>query len=209
MTELTHSFEKLYGLNVERHIEKKNGLRYLTWSFAWAEFKKAYPDAVYEVQKFNGLPYVESSIGLMCYTSVTANGLTHEMWLPVLDTRNNAMKSQPYEVQTRKGKVKVEAATMFDVNKALMRCLVKNLAMFGLGLYIYAGEDLPEEEKAAQQQQANQQKQLNQIGQQLMSAYNAGQLEQVGTLLQQYPQIIHNFSEPWQQAFNQLLCEPA
>ena len=80
----------------------------------------------------------------MCYTKVTAGGITHEMWLPVMDNSNSAMKDEPYEVQTRNGKKTVQAFTMFDVNKTLMRCLVKNLAMFGLALYIYSGEDLPE-----------------------------------------------------------------
>ena len=81
----------------------------------------------------------------MVETQVTADGLTHEMWLPVMDGNNKAMKSHPYTVQTKYKEITVQAATMFDVNKAIMRCLTKNLAMFGLGLYIYAGEDLPEE----------------------------------------------------------------
>ena len=72
------------------------------------------------------------------------------MWLPVMDNKNKAMKLSPYNYQVwdsyKKQYVEksVAAATMFDVNKTIMRCLVKNLAMFGLGLYIYAGEDLPE-----------------------------------------------------------------
>ena len=66
------------------------------------------------------------------------------MWLPVMDGNNKAMKAEPYQVQTKYKTITVNAATMFDVNKAIMRCLTKNLAMFGLGLYIYAGEDLPE-----------------------------------------------------------------
>ena len=81
----------------------------------------------------------------MVFTSVTIEGLTHSMWLPVMDSSNKAMKSEGYTYDTKfKKDISVEPATMFDVNKAIMRCLVKNLAMFGLGLYIYAGEDLPE-----------------------------------------------------------------
>lgn len=141
-------FEELYSLNVNEKTEKKNGLTYLSWAWAWAEFKKAYPTAEYEVVKFNGLPYAyDEKTGYMVYTKVTADGVTHEMWLPVMDSANHSMKSERYEIQTKYKKVPVEPATMFDVNKTIMRCLTKNLAMFGLGLYIYAGEDLPEEEQ--------------------------------------------------------------
>lgn len=144
-------FESLAAINVNEHTEKKQGLTYLTWSWAWDEIKRRYPDASYTIWKNpNGLPYVYDELtGFMVYTSVTINGITHEMWLPVMDAANKAMKAQPYKYQTRSGEKTVEAATMFDINKTIMRCLVKNLAMFGLGLYIYAGEDLPngEEEK--------------------------------------------------------------
>lgn len=149
-------FEKLFAINVNDHTEKKRTgnveLTYLSWAYAWAEVKKLYPEAQYEIEKFNGLPYVYDPLtGYMVYTTVTIEGVTHEMWLPVMDGANKAMKSEPYEYVTGYGqyqKTKVcEAATMFDINKTIMRCLVKNLAMFGLGLYIYAGEDLPEGEQ--------------------------------------------------------------
>lgn len=141
------SFEKLYAINVNDKTENKNGLTYLSWAWAWAEFKKAHPTATYEVKKFeNGLPYAyDPNTGYMVYTSVTVDGLTHEMWLPVMDGNNQAMKALPYMVKTKYKEFPVKAATMFDINKTIMRCLTKNLAMFGLGLYIYAGEDLPEE----------------------------------------------------------------
>lgn len=144
-------FEDLVRLNVNDHTETKNDLTYLSWAWAWQKFKEKCPDATYEIKKFadkDGLmkPYIEDDVlGLMVFTSVTANGLTYEMWLPVMDNANRAMKKQSYSYQTRGGERTVEAATMFDVNKTIMRCLVKNIAMFGLGLYIYAGEDLPEE----------------------------------------------------------------
>lgn len=145
-------FENLNNANVNGHTEEKNGLTYLSWAWAWAEVKKAYPDANYTIEKFNGLPYVyDENTGYMVYTTVTIEGITHEMWLPVMDGANKAMKAQPYKYTTRYGEKTCEAATMFDVNKAIMRCLVKNLAMFGLGLYIYAGEDLPEVEQNANQ----------------------------------------------------------
>ncbi len=82
----------------------------------------------------------------MCHTTVTIEGETLEMWLPVMDGKNKSMKKTAYSYSTRYGDKTVEAATTFDINKTIMRCLVKNLAMFGLGIYIYAGEDLPEGE---------------------------------------------------------------
>jgi hypothetical protein len=144
------SFEKLLQLNVNDNVEKKNGLSYLSWSWAWQNFKKEYPTATYKVRTFeNGLPYIyDANTGYMVFTEVTVDDLTHEMWLPVMDGANKAMKSEPYTYKTKYAEKSVEAATMFDINKTIMRCLVKNLAMFGLGLYIYAGEDLPEEPPA-------------------------------------------------------------
>jgi len=147
-------FDVLFDTNVNGHTEKVENdygksLTYLSWVWAWSEVKKRYPDAQYEIEKFDGLPYVFDELtGYMVYTKVTIEGITHEMWLPVMDSKNKAMKATPYTYMTKKGEKTVEAATMFDVNKAIMRCLTKNLAMFGLGLYIYAGEDLPETEKA-------------------------------------------------------------
>ena len=147
--EIREKFQELYSLDVNKYVEKKQGLSYLTWSYAWAEFKKIYPDATYEVKKDeSGKCYFgDESIGYMVYTSVTAGGLTYEMWLPVMDNANKSMKLNAYTYSTRQGDKTVEAVSMFDINKAVMRCLVKNLAMFGLGLYIYAGEDLPEDIK--------------------------------------------------------------
>lgn len=142
-------FETLNAINVNGHTESKNGLTYLSWAWAWAEVKKVYPDAVYEIEKFNGIPYAYDPLtGYMVYTKVTIGDVTHEMWLPVMDGNNKAMKAEPYEIQTKYKTITVAPATMFDINKTIMRCLVKNLAMFGLGLYIYAGEDLPETEEA-------------------------------------------------------------
>ena len=139
---------KLLYLDCSDKIEKKNKLSYLSWSWAWSEILKNKPKATYEIKKFeNNLPYVyDEKTGYMVFTSVTIDVLTHEMWLPVMDGANKAMKAEPYKYKTKYGEKNVEAATMFDINKTIMRCLVKNLAMFGLGLHIYAGEDLPEEE---------------------------------------------------------------
>lgn len=146
-------FVALNDLNVNNNVEKKKAgnavLSYLSWPYAWAEVKKRYPDAQYKIWKDErGLPYVaDPETGIMVYTSVTIANVTHEMWLPVMDGANKAMKLASYTYSTRNGDRTVEAATMFDINKAIMRCLVKNLAMHGVGLYIYAGEDLPEAEK--------------------------------------------------------------
>ena len=141
------TFEEVLAINVNDKTEKKEGLTYLTWSWAWSEFKKIYPTAEYKIKKNeNGLPFFyDEKTGYIVFTEVTVDDLTHEMWLPVMDGKNKAMKATSYEYTTKSGEKRVEAATMFDINKTLMRCLVKNLAMFGLGLYIYAGEDLPEE----------------------------------------------------------------
>ena len=158
--ELTH-FNKLFSINCNEKTEKKsNGsveLTYLSWCYAWSETKKLYPNAQYEILKFgeNKLPYVyDEKTGYMVFTTVEIEGVKHEMWLPVMDSANKAMKDKSYTYKVKKWnpttksyeqvEKSVEAATMFDINKTIMRCLTKNLAMFGLGLYIYAGEDLPE-----------------------------------------------------------------
>lgn len=173
-------FEELYQLNVNDKTEKKDGLTYLSWSWAWAEFKKVYPDATYDIIKNEDFKcyFGDEEIGYMVYTSVFAGGVRHEMCLPVMDGANKSMKRKPYtyEVKNKNFKYatlnqndgkyydkygneqtefltkKVDAISMFDVNKTIMRCLTKNLAMFGLGLYIYAGEDLPENESVDQEQ---------------------------------------------------------
>lgn len=143
--ELT-AFEKLYERNVNEYTEKKNGLTYLSWIYAWKEFKKTYPNATYEITHWDGKPYLfDENLGYMVETTVSTGDEKHSMWLPVMNSTNKAQKHIAYEIKTASGKIiTVEPATMFDINTTIMRCLVKNIAMFGLGLYIYAGEDLPE-----------------------------------------------------------------
>ena len=144
-------FETLSAINVNDKVEQKNGLTYLSWAWAWAEVKKNYPSATYKVVKdeATNMPFVyDRDMGYMCSTEVTIKGETLEMWLPVMDGANKAMKLEAYEYTTRYGKKTCQGATMFDINKTIMRCLVKNLAMFGLGHYIYAGEDLPQDDKS-------------------------------------------------------------
>lgn len=138
-------FETLSAINVNDKTEKKEGLTYLSWAWAWAEFQKICPEATYQILKnTEGLPYFADESGAIVYTRVTVGNITHEMWLPVMDGKNKAMKKTPYTYTTKYGEKSVDAYTMFDINKTIMRCLTKNLAMFGLGIYIYAGEDLPE-----------------------------------------------------------------
>ena len=143
------NFEKLTALDVSAHIEKKTTktatLSYLSWAWAWDYFKKSYPDAKYEIKEWEGKPYLfDEKTGYMVETSITAGGETHMMWLPVMDGSNHAMTDKKYTITNKYGQVTtIQPANMFDINKAIMRCLVKNMAMFGLGLYIYAGEDLP------------------------------------------------------------------
>ena len=154
------TFEVLNAVNVNEKVEQKNDLNYLSWADAWAEVKKIYPDAHYEIWKDeNNLPYVfDEKTGYMVYTRVTIQGQAHDMWLPVMDSANKAMKDKPYtytitrweQGAKKKYERTVDACTMFDINKTIMRCLTKNLAMFGLGLYIYAKEDFPEGLKPAE-----------------------------------------------------------
>lgn len=150
-------FETLSQINVNGMVEKKqtggNTLTYLSWASAFQVAKENYPDLEYEIERNpeTGMPYwYDPLTGYMIFTKVTIGGQTHEMWLPVMDGTNHAMKAEPYEVQTKYKKFKVPAATMCDINKAIMRCLVKNLSIFGLGLYIYRGEDLPDNESQSQ-----------------------------------------------------------
>ena len=139
-------FDRLSSINVNNKTEKKKDLTYLSWSFAWAEVLKIYPNATYKILRYeNNLPYLyDENTGYMVFTEVTIECKTLEMWLPVMDGANKAMKNKSYTYSTKYGDKTCEAATMFDINKTIMRCLVKNIGMFGLGIYIYSGEDLPE-----------------------------------------------------------------
>lgn len=148
----------LLKLNVNEHTEEKNKLTYLSWAWAWTKAIEADSEAYYTVKMFDGKPYVyDENLGYMVFTEITMFGQTKEMQLPVMDGANKAMKATAYTYKVKEYKdgrftgnyvdKTVEPATMFDINTAIMRCMTKNLAMFGLGLYIYAGEDLPEGEQ--------------------------------------------------------------
>lgn len=130
-------FKELNDINVNDKTEVKNGLTYLSWAWAWGEIKKRHPDATYEIyENADGLFYHTDGMTCWVKTGVTVNGVEHIEYLPVMDFKN---KSIPRE-----------HVTSFDVNKAIQRSLTKACARHGLGLYIYAGEDLPETEKPAQ-----------------------------------------------------------
>jgi len=156
-------WEVLSAIDCNGKTEKRNGFTYLSWAWAWGITMKHYPDATHEVTKWNGKPYLfDEELGYMVETHVIIEGVTRGMYLPVMDSSNKAQKHIKYSYQVaewsngrKTGKMiekSVEPATMFDINTAIMRCLVKNLSLFGLGHYIYAGEDLPEEVKAQQEQ---------------------------------------------------------
>ena len=124
-------FIELNSIDVNDKVEKKNGLTYLSWAYAWGEVKKRYPDANYKVyEDFNGCIYFNDGRTAWVKTGVIINGIEHIEYLPIMDYKN---KSIP-----------LEQITSFDVNKTIQRSLTKAVARHGLGLYIYAGEDLPE-----------------------------------------------------------------
>ena len=130
-------FKTLNSVNVNDKTEKKNGMTYLSWAWAWGEVKKAYPSATYTIyENANGWNYHTDGRTCWVKTGVTIEGIEHIEYLPVMDYRNNS--------------IPLEKVTSFDVNKAIQRSLTKAAARHGLGLYIYAGEDLPEEEAEAQ-----------------------------------------------------------
>lgn len=131
-------FAALNAINVNDKAEKKNNLTYLSWAWAWGEVKKLYPDATYTIyENANGWNYHTDGKTCWVKTGVTVNGIEHIEYLPVMDYRNASISA--------------DKVTSFDVNKAIQRSLTKAVARHGLGLYIYAGEDLPEDEQPAKE----------------------------------------------------------
>ena len=130
-------FTELNSVDVSKHIEKKGNLSYLSWPWAWAELKKRHPDAFYTIyENRDGWNYFTDGGTCWVKTGVTVNGIEHIEFLPVM---NNVNKSIP-----------LGSITSTDVNKAIQRSLTKAVARHGLGLYIYAGEDLPDEPDASE-----------------------------------------------------------
>lgn len=133
-------FTQLNSINVNDKTEQKNGLTYLSWAWSWGEVKKLFPDATYTVyENADGLFYHTDGMTCWVKTGVTVNGIEHIEFLPVMDYKNRSIPR--------------EKVTSFDVNKAIQRSLTKAVARHGLGLYIYAGEDLPEGEERPQSEQ--------------------------------------------------------
>lgn len=130
---MKNTFEKLSSINVNEHVENKNGLTYLSWAWAWSETKKTCPDATYTIyENADGLCYHHDGKTAWVKTGVTIGGMELIEYLPVMDYRNKS--------------ITIDKITSFDVNKSIQRSLTKAIARHGLGLYIYAGEDLPESE---------------------------------------------------------------
>jgi hypothetical protein len=126
-------FEVLNAVNCNEHTEKKNGLTYLSWAWAWAEVKKRYPSATYTIyENKDGLLYHTDGKTAWVKTGVTIEGIELIEYLPVMNYKNES--------------ISLDRLTSFDVNKTVQRSLTKACARHGLGLYIYAGEDLPEGE---------------------------------------------------------------
>ena len=133
-TKKKNYFEELNSINVSDKTEQKNGLTYLSWAWAWGEVKKLYPDANYKIYETEtGCIYWTDGKTAWVKTGVTINNIEHIEYLPVMDYKNKS--------------ILIENITSFDVNKAIQRSLTKAVARHGLGLYIYAGEDLPEDNK--------------------------------------------------------------
>ena len=135
-------FETLNAVNVNGHTEKKNGLTYLSWAWAWGELLKRYPKSTYTIyENKDGLNYHTDGRTCWVKTGVTVEGKEYIEYLPVMDFKNRSINA--------------DMVTSFDVNKAIQRSLTKAVARHGLGLYIYAGEDLPEGEAEEAAQKAD------------------------------------------------------
>ena len=128
-------FQVLNSINCNEHTEQKNGLTYLSWAWAWQMVKQNFPDATYTIyENKDGLLYHTDGKTAWVKTGVTINGLEHIEYLPVMDFKNKS--------------ITIDQITSFEVNKAVQRSLTKACARHGLGLYIYAGEDLPDSYEA-------------------------------------------------------------
>lgn len=126
---MSNYFDELNKLDVSKHVEKKGNFSYLSWPYAVGELRKKHPTATWEVCRFNGLPFLSTDAnGCFVEVAVTVEGVRLSQIHPILDVRNKP----------------IPIPNAFDINTSLQRALVKAIALHGLGLYIYAGEDLPE-----------------------------------------------------------------
>jgi len=123
----TNLFKQMLAVDVSKHIEKKGQFSYLSWPFAVSQLRLADPAATWEVRRFNGLPYMLTDLGYFVEVAVTVQGITLSQIHPVLDSKNRP----------------ISLPSTFEINTSIQRCLVKAIALHGLGLNVYAGEDLP------------------------------------------------------------------
>ena len=125
------SFHKLNDINVNSFTEKKGRFTYLSWAYAVRELKKECPSPTWGVEKAeDGSPYFKTECGYFVHVWVDVDGVRLSQIHPVLDNKN-----QP-----------IEKPNAFEINTSIQRCLAKAISLHGLGLYLYAGEDLPEED---------------------------------------------------------------
>jgi len=124
-------FARLFQINVNEHVQTKGQFRFLSWPYAVAQLRLHDPAATWEVKRFDGMPFLRSEAGYLVEVAVTVQGITLSQLHPVLDAKNRP----------------IEQPTVFDLNSSIQRCLVKAIALHGLGLYVYAGEDLPNGEE--------------------------------------------------------------
>jgi hypothetical protein len=129
-------FKELNAINVNKMTEKKGNQTYLSWAYAWQETMKVCPDMTRTVyESATGNNYHTDGKTAWVKVGITIGGQEHIDYLPIMDARNAALP--------------IEKVTSFDVNKAIQRSTTKAIGLHGLGLYIYAGEDMPDEEKTA------------------------------------------------------------
>lgn len=131
MEKVKSTYETLAAMNINEHVERKGKFSYLSWSWAVDSLRKADPKATWTVCRFDGLPYLKTDCGFFVEVAVTVDGITLSQIHPVLDNNNKP----------------ILAPNSFQINTSIQRCLVKAIALHGLGLYIYSGEDLPNVEE--------------------------------------------------------------
>lgn len=181
------TYKTLSEVNVNGFAKKKGNLTYLSWVYAWGKVKEFYPTANYKVyENANGLNY--HTDGRTCWVkcSVTIDGLEHIEYLPVMDHRNSAISA--------------DKVTSCDVNKAIQRCITKACARHGLGIYIYAGEDMPFETEENKRKTEEQYVDLfSAVRDDVYSAISKAELQ---TIINEYPDMYNNYKP-----FNNLVCE--
>lgn len=134
MSEQKNYFTELASIDVSKHVEKKGRFNYLSWSWAVDQLLKKCPNATWKVVRFDGLPYLKTEIGYFVEVEVTVNNITRSQIHPVLDNYNKP----------------IATPTSFQINTSIQRCLAKAIALHGLGLYIYSGEDIPQDDEPKQ-----------------------------------------------------------